>query len=102
MKEHDHSSPSRWIRCPVEEEYLGENRKEGKVNRKKAIAKDRSKFKKTDQEKYLKSVEKDQEAKLSKQDWLEGRVLSIMPQGIIVEYQGELISCVLKGLLKKE
>ena len=25
-----------------------------------------------------------------------------MPQGIIVDWQGEIISCVLKGLLKKE
>lgn len=102
MKEHDHSLPRRWIRCSVEEEYLGQNRKEGKMKRKMAIAKDRSKYKKTDQEKYLKSVEKDKKAKLGKQDWLEGRVLSIMPQGIIVDWQGEIISCVLKGLLKKE
>lgn len=102
MKEHDPNSPRRWIRCPVEEEYLGENRKEGKMKRKMAIAKDRSKYKKTDQEKYLKSVAQDKASKLSKQDWLEGRVLSIMPQGVIVDYQGEIISCVLKGLLKKE
>lgn len=103
MKEQDHSSnPRRWIRCPVEEEYMGQGRKEGKMKRKMAIAKDRSKYKKTDQEKYLKSVEKDKEAKLGKQDWLEGRVLSINPQGIIVDWQGEKISCVLKGLLKKE
>jgi len=102
MKDDDHPSSKRWIRCPVEEEYFGENRKEGKANRKMAIAKDRSKFKKTDQEKYLKSVEKDQAAKLSKQDWLEGRVLSIMPQGIMVDREGEIVMCVLKGLLKKE
>lgn len=101
-KDQDHSHSRRWVGCSVEEEYFGENRKEGKMQRKKAIAKDRSKYKKTDQAKYLKSVEKDQEAKLSKQDWLEGRVLSIMPQGVLVDFQGELISCVLKGLLKKE
>lgn len=101
MKEHDHSHSRRWIRCPVEEEYLGQNRKEGKMKRKMAMAKDRSKYKKTDQEKYLRSVEKDKEAKLSKRNWLEGRVLSIMPQGIIVDWQGKIISCVLKGLLKK-
>ena len=101
MKEHDHSS-SRWIPYPIEEEYLGQNRKEGKMKRKMAIAKDRSKYKKTDQEKYLRSVEKDKAAKLSKQDLLEGRVLSIMPQGIIVDWQGKIMSCVLKGLLKKE
>lgn len=103
MKEHDQSSDSRrWIRCPVEEEYMGQGRKEGKMKRKMAIAKDRSKYKKTDQEKYLKSLEKDKEAKLGKQDWLEGRVISIIPQGIVVDWQGEKICCALKGLLKKE
>lgn len=101
MKENDHI-PHRWIGCPIEEEYLKENRKEGKAKRKMAIAKDRSKYKKTDQEKYLKSVEKDKAAKLGKQDWLEGRVLSITPQGFAVDWQGEIITCVLKGLLKKE
>ena len=56
----------------MKKNILGENRKEGKMKRKMAMAKDRSKYKKTDQEKYLKSVEKDKEAKLSKQDWLKG------------------------------
>ncbi len=98
----DQSHPRRWIRCPVEEEYLGENRKEGKITRKLAIDRDRSKYKKTDQKKYLKSLEKEKETKLSKQDWLEGRVLSIMPLEVLVAWQGETISCVLKGLLKKD
>lgn len=102
-KQDDDSSISRrWIRCSIEEEYLGENRKEGKIERKMASAKDRSKYKKTDQGKYLKNLEKTQEAQWGKQEWLEGRVLSIMPQGIIVDCQGEKITCVLKGLLKKE
>jgi ribosome biogenesis GTPase / thiamine phosphate phosphatase len=103
MKEQDPSShSSRWIRCSIEDEFMGENRKEGKRERKIAKAKDRSKYKKTDQGKYLKSLEKGQEAKLGKQEWLEGRVLSIIPQGIIVDCEGERISCVLKGLLKKD
>lgn len=103
MKDQKKSEKSRrWIGCSVEEEYLGEDRKAGKVERKMAKAKDRSKYKKTDQEKYLKSVEKDKEAKLGKQDWLEGRVLSIIPQGIVVEWEQERIVCSLKGLLKKE
>ena len=102
MKDDAHSPSKRWIRCPVEEEYLKEDRKEGKNRRKEAIAKDRSKYKKTDQEKYLKSIEKDKAAKLDKHDRLEGRVLSILPQGVIVDCAGEMISCVLKGLLKKE
>jgi ribosome biogenesis GTPase / thiamine phosphate phosphatase len=102
MKKDDDSSSKRWIHEHHEEDYFRENRKEGKMKRKMAMAKDRSKFKKTDQEKYLRSIEKDKAAKLGKQDWLEGRVLSIMPQGIMVNWQGETISCVLKGLLKKE
>ena len=85
-----------------EEEYFKENRKEGKVKRKMAMAKDRSKYKKTDQEKYLRSIEKDKMAKLGRQEWLEGRVLSITPQGILVDGEGKIITCVLKGLLKKE
>lgn len=101
-KKDDHDRSARWIGCPIEEEYVKHNRKEGKQQRKIALAKDRSKYKKTDVEKYRRSLEKDRDAKMSKQEWLEGRVLSIMPQGIIVSWEGERISCVLKGLLKKE
>ncbi|MBA3723028.1 MAG: ribosome small subunit-dependent GTPase A [Parachlamydiaceae bacterium] len=72
------------------------------MQRKLATSKDRSKYKKTDQSKYLKGLEKEKELKLTKTDWLEGRVLSIVPQGIIVDYNGEKISCILKGLLKKD
>lgn len=86
----------------LEEHYFGQNRKESKMERKRASSKDRSKYKKTDQEKYLKSLEKDRESKLAKQDWLEGRVLSVMPQGIVVDWNGERISCVIKGMLKKD
>lgn len=86
----------------IEEEYWAGQRKEGKKERKLALSKDRSKYKKTDQEKYLRSLEEEKKAKLSKSDWLEGRVLSIIPQGIIVEWNGQRISCVLKGLLKKD
>jgi len=101
-----HDDPSlnsrRWIGCPLEEEYIKGSRKDGKKERKLALSKDRSKYKKTDAGKYQKSLDKDREAKLSKQDWLEGRVLSIMPQGIIVDCEGKKVSCVLKGLLKKD
>lgn len=101
-KEEEHSVGRRWIRCSIEEEYLGENRKEGKIERKIARAQDRSKYKKTDQEKYLKKLEKSQEAQWNKQKWLEGRVISINPQGYVVAWENELIVCALKGLLKKE
>lgn len=79
-----------------------DRRKEKKLERKLASANDRSKYKKTDQDKYLKSVAKANEAKLDKDNLLEGRVLSIMPQGIVVDHEGHTIICILKGLLKKE
>lgn len=104
MKEREPRNPlpHRWIGCPIEEEYLGDNRKETKQQRKIASAKDRSKYKKTDQGKYLKHLERDQEVKLAKRDWLEGRVLSIRSQGILVEWNGQEMNCVLKGVLKKD
>jgi ribosome biogenesis GTPase len=102
MEDPDQGSSPRWIGCPIEEDYIKENRKAGKQQRKLALSKDRSKYKKTDAKKYQKSLEKDRDAKMSKQEWLEGRVLSIMPQGVIVSYQDEIFSCVLKGLLKKD
>lgn len=105
MKHHDKEKkhiPHRWVRCSTEEEYMGDDRKEAKKERKMAGAKDRSKYKKTDRKKYLESIEKDQEAKLSKLPLVEGRVLSIIPQGIMVETEGKIFTCILKGLLKKE
>lgn len=93
---------SGWNGCSIEDQFLGFNRKKGKQERKIAQAKDRSKYKKTDHEKFQKSVENEVLAKLAKHDWLEGRVLSIMPQGILVDCEGEIIRCVLKGLLKKD
>lgn len=92
----------RWIACPLEDEYFGEDRKFGKQDRKKASAKDRSKYKKTDREKFQKSAELQQAQKLPKDNLLRGRVLSINPEGIIVEHQGQRISCTLRGLMKKE
>ncbi len=76
-------------------------RKDGKIERKRLIARDRSKYKKTDQDKYLQNLAKDHDLKISKKSWLEGRVLSILPQGIVVDKGGETFICVLKGLLKK-
>lgn len=92
----------RWIGCEVEHDYLGEDRKQGKKERKLATDKDRSKYKKTDREKFKKSAELHKNLKLSKDDLLRGRVLSITPQGFLVEHEGKLITCTLRGLLKKE
>lgn len=90
--------PKRWIGCDTEADYFGEERKSGKAHRKMATARDRSQYKKTDMR---------QQAKLQKEfvpdDQLKrGRVLSIASQGIIVESEGEILTCTLRGSLKKE
>lgn len=92
----------RWIGCSVEEQYFGHHRKEDKAHRKETKAKDRSKYKKTDKDKYQKSIDQDRQAKMSGETFLEGRVLSIIPQGIVVAWEGQEIVCALRGLLKKE
>lgn len=89
--------PKRWVGCSIEEEYFGDERKVSKAERKLASAKDRSKYKKTDQKKQA------QHQKVFDQGQLErGRVLSIASQGILVECSGEVVPCTLRGLLKKD
>ncbi|MCE2983231.1 MAG: ribosome small subunit-dependent GTPase A [Parachlamydia sp.] len=94
------SSENEDWRDPEEEYY--QVKKENRMERKRAASKDRSKYKKTDQDKYLENLRREHAQKLSKQDWLEGKVISIIPQGIIVDCQGERYSCVLKGLMKRD
>lgn len=94
-KEYSHSG------CPVEDNYFGD-RKTAKKERKEAQAKDRSKYKKTDKQKYYDNLKKEQAEKTLKEELLEGRVLSIVPKGFIVDVEGELVTCLLKGVLKKE
>ena len=92
--------PKRWITCPIEEEYFGEERKAKKHEKKRVIAKDRSKYKKTDLDQRKKHVE--QEPKSGTEEFLRGRVLSINPEGIIVDWEGKSILCTLRGVLKKD
>jgi len=94
-------SAKRWVGCDVEEEFFGDDRKLSKSDRKKATAKDRSQYKKTDQAKLKKTDELHKNIKLSKESLLRGRVLSINPQGVIVEHEGKKYTCSLRGLLKK-
>lgn len=91
--------PKRWVGCDIEEEYFGDDRKLGKKERKIAAAKDRSKYKKTDRDKLQKQTELSKE---KEQDLLEGRVLSIVPEGILVEYGTGTVTCALRGALKKD
>jgi ribosome biogenesis GTPase len=101
-KEKEHI-PKRWVGCSVEADYLGENRKHGKQERKMATSKDRSKHKKTDRDK-LQRAEKNQRAKslADNPNLSRGRVLSITPQGIMVDFENQTICCFLRGVLKKE
>lgn len=94
-----HQLPRKWVGCSVESDYFGDERKQGRAERKMASAKDRSKYKKTDQRKQAKQEQKDI---AENQDLEIGRVLSIASQGIVVESKGELLTCTLRGALKKD
>ena len=96
------SGPRRWIGCPVEEAYLGEDRKAARVERKRLLSKDRSKYKKTDQKKHKISRKEEVQSRFGSKDLCRGRVLSITSQGILVESEGQSYTCALRGLLKKE
>lgn len=91
-KKHEHQ---RWIACDVEEEYLGEDRKSSKIERKRISDKDRSKYKKTDLDKQRKVTE-------INPDWKRGRVISIVPEGILVATKEGNMTCSIRGTLKKE
>ncbi len=77
-------------------------RKESRQDRKRAMAKDRSKYKKTDQKKLAAAADQQKNMKLDYENLLRGRVLTIVPQGILVEHEGEEYTCTLRGLLKKD
>jgi ribosome biogenesis GTPase len=89
---------------PEEEAFhydkLSSNNKEEKKYRKELSAKDRSKYKKTDQDQLKKnkaSLSKESLASLKR-----GRVLAITPEGMIVDHEDTEYVCTLKGSLKQE
>ena len=83
-----------------EEKFYGN--KGRKSERKIASKTDRSKFKKTDLAKRARKLDLETEKRTLRQDLLEGRVLSVLPQEICVDCNGTLHLCTLKGKLKKE
>lgn len=86
-----------------EEDDFHETRKELKAHRKMVSKRDRSKFKKTDREKLSRHQKTESEKKLSKKELLRGRVLDIYPEGgVVVDHDGLIYTCVLRGILKKE
>jgi ribosome biogenesis GTPase len=94
--------PKKWVSCDVEADYYKDDRKKSRMERKMASAKDRSKYKKTDREKFVKSKELHQNIKIAKEDFLKGRVITINPKGFIVDHEGTQYACALRGLLKKD
>ncbi|MBS3905097.1 MAG: ribosome small subunit-dependent GTPase A [Simkania sp.] len=89
MKDHD-----QW-----DEAFYYQERKEHRKDRKIASFKDRSQFKKTDQDQKRKHQTSSEEGTEHLQ---EGRVLSIAPEGIIVDSSGNFYLCTLKGSLKQQ
>lgn len=84
------------------EEHYFKDRKEGRKDRRMAQEKDRSKFKKTDRKKWFEEHERDMQSKMEKRALLRGRVLSVLPQGFVVDQDGKEYICTIRGLLKKE
>lgn len=84
-----------------EEDYFPDKKAE-RQKRKMAVSRDRSKYKKTDQNKLQKIQEDHNLAKISDENLLRGRVISIASEGIIVDHEGKTFTCFLRGLLKKE
>lgn len=81
-----------------EEEFHSKDRKIHRKERKLATSKDRSKYKKSDQD----QLKKRQPTALVREDARRGRVLAILPEGIVVDAEGSLFLCNLKGSLKQE
>jgi len=94
------SYEKKWVRCEVEQEYFGDERKTGKEDRKRKQAGDRSKYKKTDKDQSKKNAENAPD--FDKKNALSGRVLSISSAGITVAFEGKIFICTLRGILKKE
>ena len=84
----------------IEEEYFSSDRKLSRNERKLASAKDRSKYKKSDQDQLKKRISPNDSAEF---DHLPlGRVLAILPEGILVSREQNKWICSLKGSLKQD
>ena len=81
-----------------DEAFQYQERKEQRKERKQASFKDRSQFKKSD----LDQKRKRQELEPPLGQFLEGRVLAILSEGILVDTKGKSYLCSLKGALKQK
>ncbi len=85
-----------------EENHFPSRRKEEKLQKKLASKKDRSRYKKTDSDKRLRLQEEETQNRISKKKLKRGRVLSITPDGILVDSDDKDYLCTLSGVLKNE
>jgi ribosome biogenesis GTPase / thiamine phosphate phosphatase len=83
----------------IEEAFHAQERKESRKERKRISEKDRSKYKKSDQDQLKK---KQQNQVDSNANLKLGRIIAVLPEGFVVSAEGILITCSLKGALKKE
>lgn len=79
-----------------EDQFTARDRKRFRKERREATLRDRSKYKKSDQDQLKKSKQ------AAPENLPRGRVLAITPEGILVDAEGKIIQCVLKGTLKQE
>jgi ribosome biogenesis GTPase len=84
----------------LEEHFHSQDRKLHRKERKEASAKDRSKFKKSDQDQLKKLASR--ESCEMQTSLKRGRVLAITPDGILVDCDDHLFQCMLKGTLKRD
>lgn len=83
----------------MEEEFFSKDRKQARKERKHATNRDRSKYKKSDQDQLKKHSQQSGAKPLS--HLKKGRVLAILPEGIIVNSENHDYLCSLKGSLKQ-
>jgi ribosome biogenesis GTPase / thiamine phosphate phosphatase len=80
-----------------EEDFHSKDKKFHRKERKHATSRDRSKFKKSDQDQLKKAP-----ATIVAEGNVLGRVLAITAEGILVAFQEDFYTCSLKGALKQE
>lgn len=85
-----------------EKNLYKEDKRSLRKERKLASKSDRSKFKKTDQNKFLKSVDLHSNIKKGIEKFERGRIITISSKGATVKNGDELITCSLRGLLKRD
>jgi len=82
-----------------DEAFHYQERKDQRKDRKHARNKDRSQFKKSDIDQKRK---RQSSIEIPTENLSEGRVLAILPEGIVVDHEGKEILCTLKGTLKQQ